>query len=192
MCKSIAIEMGGVSRYLSKVQKNPRVHKIFVRNFGAGNGCANFMGASKKCVLSAGKTHVDKIPPFRGGGGYFGLWGGGECRLYFYGREDFSDFNIFNHPHPLKSLGKKGKTLEKARNSSPQLQADCGYSDSISQMHTPCKHFRALSVPALQSLKSIRVRGRFDSPDLIGGEKVYTKGVFSSENSSASACKKEV
>ena len=25
-------------------QKYPRVHKIFVRNSGAGNGCANFMG----------------------------------------------------------------------------------------------------------------------------------------------------
>ena len=24
-------------------------------------------------------------------GGYFGLLGGGECRFYFYGREDFSD-----------------------------------------------------------------------------------------------------
>ena len=26
-----------------------------------------------------------------GGGGYFGFGGGGECRFYFYGREDFSD-----------------------------------------------------------------------------------------------------
>ena len=26
-------------------QKNPRVRKIFVRNSGAGNGCANFMDA---------------------------------------------------------------------------------------------------------------------------------------------------
>ena len=28
-------------------QKNPRVRKIFVRNSGAGNGCANFMDAWK-------------------------------------------------------------------------------------------------------------------------------------------------
>ena len=35
------------------------------------------MGAWKKCALSAGKTHVNKIPPFRGGGGYFGFLGGG-------------------------------------------------------------------------------------------------------------------
>ena len=43
-----------------------------------------------KCVLSAGKTHVHKIPCFRVGG-YFGLGGGGECRFYFYERADFSD-----------------------------------------------------------------------------------------------------
>ena len=36
-------------------QKNPRVRKILVRNSGAGDGCTNFMGARKKCALSAGK-----------------------------------------------------------------------------------------------------------------------------------------
>ena len=39
---------------------------------------ANFMGAWKKCALAAGKTHVHKIPPFRGGGGILG-WGGGDA-----------------------------------------------------------------------------------------------------------------
>ena len=71
-------------------QKNPRVRKIRVRNSGAGKGCANFMDARKKCVLSAGKTHVHKIPRFRGGV-FWVLGGGGECRFYFYGRADFSD-----------------------------------------------------------------------------------------------------
>ena len=33
------------------------------------------------------KNHVRKIPLFWGGG-----VGGGECRFYFYGRADFSDF----------------------------------------------------------------------------------------------------
>ena len=71
------------------IQKNPRVRKIRVRNSGAGNGCANFMDARKKCVLSAGKTmSVKFLVP---GGGIFGFWGGGECRFYFYGREDFSE-----------------------------------------------------------------------------------------------------
>ena len=32
-------------------QKNARVRKIFVRNSGAGNGCANFMGAWKNAFF---------------------------------------------------------------------------------------------------------------------------------------------
>ena len=36
------------------------------------------------------KSHVHKIPRFRGGVFWF-FFGGGECRFYFYGREDFSD-----------------------------------------------------------------------------------------------------
>ena len=34
------------------------------------------------------KNPVHKIPRFRGG-----FFGGGECRFYFYGREDFSEMN---------------------------------------------------------------------------------------------------
>ena len=60
-------------------QKNPRVRKIRVRNSGAGNGCANFMDTSKKCVLSAGKTMSVKFPFF--GGGFLG--GGGEVPILF-------------------------------------------------------------------------------------------------------------
>ena len=36
-------------------QKKRGVHKISARNSGAGNGCANFMGAWHFLVLSAGK-----------------------------------------------------------------------------------------------------------------------------------------
>ena len=36
-------------------QKKRGVHKISARNPGAGNGCANFMGAWHFLVLSAGK-----------------------------------------------------------------------------------------------------------------------------------------
>ena len=68
------------------IQKNPRVRKIRVRNSGAGNGCANFMDTRKKCVLSAGKTHVRKIPRF-GGGGYFGF--GGSADFIFMGARIF-------------------------------------------------------------------------------------------------------
>ena len=72
------------------VQKNPRVHKIFVRNSGDGYGCANFMGTWKNCVLSAGKPmSINSL--VLGGGGILGFGGGRECRFYFYGRADFSD-----------------------------------------------------------------------------------------------------
>ena len=82
-------------------QKNPlSVRKIRVRNSGAGNGCANFMDAWKKCVLSAGKPMSIK---FRVLGGCFG--GGGKCRFYFYGRADFSDF--YTEQMDAEGLGRK-------------------------------------------------------------------------------------
>ena len=39
------------------------------------------------------KNHVHKIPRFRGGG-FWVLGGGGKCRFYFYGREDFSESSM--------------------------------------------------------------------------------------------------
>ena len=56
---------------------------------------ASIYGRLEKCVLSAGKTHVHKIPRSRGG--VFWVLGGGECRFYFYGRADFSDFPPHTH-----------------------------------------------------------------------------------------------
>ena len=52
---------------------------------------ASILWTPGKCVLSAGKTHVHKIPRFRGGGVFWVLGEGGECRFYFYGRADFSE-----------------------------------------------------------------------------------------------------
>ena len=60
-------------------QKNPRVRKIRVRNSGAGNGCANFMDAWKKCVLSARKPMSIKFGVL--GGEFF--WGGGGVPILF-------------------------------------------------------------------------------------------------------------
>ena len=40
---------------MGKIQKKRDVHKISPRNSGAGNGCADFMGACHFFVLSAGK-----------------------------------------------------------------------------------------------------------------------------------------
>ena len=50
-----------------------------------------FYGRLEKCVLSAGKTHVHKIPCLRGGGGILGF-GGGSADLFLWAR-GFSDFN---------------------------------------------------------------------------------------------------
>ena len=65
--------------------------KCFVRNSGAGNGCTNFMGAWKNAFFLQKKTHAHQIPRFFGG--VFWALAGGECRFYFYGREDFSDLD---------------------------------------------------------------------------------------------------
>ena len=56
-------------------QKKPRVGKISVRNSGAGNGCANFMGAWKNALFLQEKPMSMKFRVL--GGGYFGFWGGG-------------------------------------------------------------------------------------------------------------------
>ena len=73
----------------SKNQKNPRVRKIFVRNSGAGNGCANFMGAWKNAFFLQEEPMSIKFLLL---GGLLG-GGGGKCRYYFNGRGDFSEKN---------------------------------------------------------------------------------------------------
>ena len=57
--------------------------KFLARNSGSGNGCANFMGAWKKSVLSAGITHAHKIPRFRGRD-ILGFFGGGESADFIF------------------------------------------------------------------------------------------------------------
>ena len=47
-----------------------------------------FYGRLEKCVLSAGKTHVHKIPRF-GGGGILGLGGEGVPILFLWARGFF-------------------------------------------------------------------------------------------------------
>ena len=53
-----------------------------------------------------------------GGGGYFGFWGGGECRFYFYGRADFSEFD-FCCSSKLRSV----VAMDVNRLSRPELQS---------------------------------------------------------------------
>ena len=79
-------------------------YNFFARNSGAGNGCANFMGAWKKCVLSAGKPHAHKSPRFRKGGGILVFFWGGRA-----GSADFIFMGASWEPaRPLqRSLGQK-------------------------------------------------------------------------------------
>ena len=63
----------------NKFQKNPRVRKIFVRNSGAGNGCANLnLWVPGKMRPFCRKNNVHQIPRFRGGV-FWVLGGGGGC-----------------------------------------------------------------------------------------------------------------
>ena len=82
-----------------KTTKNQKdlfsVRKISVRNSGAGNGCANFMGAWKNAFFCRKNAFFHRTFLVLGGGGGV-LWdffggGGGKCRFYFYGRGDFSE-----------------------------------------------------------------------------------------------------
>ena len=50
------------------------------------------------------KTHVHKIPPFRGGG-ILGFGGGGSADFIFYGREDFSELEKWCSPEFVWEIG---------------------------------------------------------------------------------------
>ena len=61
------------------VQKSPRVRKMFCLQFWGRKWVHQFYGRLEKCILSAGKTHVHKIPRFFGGGVFVYAWNG--CHL---------------------------------------------------------------------------------------------------------------
>ena len=70
-------------------QKNPfSVRKVFVRNSGAGNGCANFMDAWKNAFFLQEKTHVHIKFLVLGGGGILGFffWGGSADFIFMGAR----------------------------------------------------------------------------------------------------------
>ena len=66
-------------------RKNPRVRKIVSRNSGAGNGCANFMGAWKNSFFLQEKPMSMKFLLLGGGG----VWGGGVPILILWARGFF-------------------------------------------------------------------------------------------------------
>ena len=69
-------------------QKNPRVHKIVVRNSGAGNGCVNFMDAWKNKFFLQEKPMSIKFLVL-GGGVSWVLGGGGSADFIFMGARIF-------------------------------------------------------------------------------------------------------
>ena len=71
--------------------KNPRVRKMFCPQFWGRKWLCQFYGRLEKCALFLQEKPMSIKFLVLGGGGYFGFWGGGKCRFYFYGREDFSD-----------------------------------------------------------------------------------------------------
>ena len=75
-------------------QTNHRVHKILVRNSGAGNGCANFMGAWEHALFLQEKPMSITFLVFWGvgGGGILGFWGEGGVPILFLWAWKFSDF----------------------------------------------------------------------------------------------------
>ena len=83
----------GASLLLNIFQKNPRVQKNSCPRFWGRKWLRQFYGHLEKCVLCAGKPMSIKFRVL-GVGGVFWVWGGGggKCRFYFYGREDFSEF----------------------------------------------------------------------------------------------------
>ena len=68
---------------VDRYQKNPRVRKIFVRNSGPGNGCANFMDAWKNASVLREKARSIKFLVL-GGGRYFRFGGGGGSTYFIF------------------------------------------------------------------------------------------------------------
>ena len=83
-------------------QKNPRVRKIVCPLFWGRKWLRQVYGRLEKCVLSARKAHVHKIPRFRRGGILVFFGGGG--RFYFHGRTDFSNLNQGRANHEVQTV----------------------------------------------------------------------------------------
>ena len=106
-----------------KKKKKRDVHKISARNSGAGNGCANFMGARHFCVLSAGKPPMPiKFLLLGGGGGVVDFLEGGwkccdSCRGWHRAQKPLDPGNTkkLRNPPPRVGPRKYEKNTEKKR-----------------------------------------------------------------------------
>ena len=89
-----SLRKNGFPEILIFWQKKPRVRKIFCPQFWGRKWLHQFYGRLEKCVLSAGKTHVHKIPPFRGGGSADFIFMGARIFLILRNSERISDPKI--------------------------------------------------------------------------------------------------
>ena len=90
---------------LERIRKILVSVNVFARNSGAGNGCANFMGAWKKCLLPAGKPSTPiKFLVLGGGILVFFLGGRGVPILFLWG-EDFSETRSYTRDFPEELQG---------------------------------------------------------------------------------------
>ena len=105
-------------------QKNPF-------NSGAGNGCANFMDTWKKCLLSAGKPPVHKIPRFRGWGGILGLGVRGEVPILFLWARGFFWFFAYNWKLPAYPPFRNHYAIMGSQHPSPNVKTLCNFETQI-------------------------------------------------------------
>ena len=92
------------------IQKNPRVRKLLVRNSGAANGRANFMGTWKNAFFLQEKPMSIKFLVL-GGGGISGFGGGGgSADFIFMGARIFLNDSVYPHgPALSKPLGQRSE-----------------------------------------------------------------------------------
>ena len=76
-------------------RKNPRVRKIFCPQFWGWKWLRQFYGRLKNAFFLQEKAMSIKFLVLGGGGIW--VFFGGECRFYFYGREDFSETCKLRH-----------------------------------------------------------------------------------------------
>ena len=77
-----------IVRRVLTIGKKPHVCNFSARNSGAGNGCANFMGAWHFLALSAGKPPMPIKVLVLGGGGFWNFFlkrGGESAKFIFMG-----------------------------------------------------------------------------------------------------------
>ena len=73
-------------------QSNPHVRKLFASNSGGPEMAAPVLWTPGKIVFFLQENPMPIKFLVLGGVVFWVFGGGGECRFYFYGREDFSDF----------------------------------------------------------------------------------------------------